>query len=36
VSRPTTDWSFCFEAIGPLASDTAGLTYTRHFVEGLG
>lgn len=29
------DWTFCYEAIGPVATDTAGLTYPRHFLEYL-
>lgn len=28
----TRDWRFCFEAIGPAAADTGGLTYLRHFL----
>lgn len=29
------DWTFCYEAVGPVATDTAGLTYPRHFLDHL-
>lgn len=29
------DWSFCFEAVGPVASDTGGLTYPQNFFANL-
>lgn len=37
MQRPSEsgDWTFCFEMIGPLATDTGGLTYQRHFLEHL-
>lgn len=30
------EWTFCYEAIGPVATDTAGLTYPRHFLQHAG
>ena len=29
------DWTFCLEAVGPLAADTGGLTYQRNFLAHL-